>query len=66
MRPQVDGETAEVLEQLADELTEVDTEMLTFDQRLRVVLKKVDDIETTTGSASTERATKAGRIIGQL
>jgi len=66
MRPQVDDETAEVVEQLADELTEIDVEMLTFNQQLRVVLKKMDNIEFSTGNGRNRQITEAGRIVGQL
>jgi len=66
MRPQVDDKTAEVLEQLAEEQTKVDTEMLTFDQKLRVVLQNVGDIETATGRGEARRPTQEGRIIAEL
>jgi len=65
MRPQVDDQTAEVVEELANELTEIDVEMLTFDQQLRVVLKQMDDIDFRKRGAQTGM-TQAGRIVGQL
>jgi hypothetical protein len=66
MRPQVDDTTATVVEELADELTEIDVEMLTFDQQLRVVLKQMDDIEFASRQAGTRQITNAGRIVEQL
>jgi len=66
MRPQVDDTTAEVVEGLADELTEIDVEMLTFDQQLRVVLKQMDDIKFRAGHGTNKSLTNEGRIVGQL
>jgi len=66
MRPQVDDTTAEVVEQLADQLTEIDVDMLTFDQQLRVVLKQADDIDFSTKPGSNRNLSAEGRIIGQL
>ena len=66
MRPQVDDTTAKVVEQLADELTEIDVGMLTFDQQLQVVLKQMDDVEFKTGPGGNYRPTAEGRIVGQL
>jgi hypothetical protein len=65
MRPQVDDTTAEVVEQLADELTEIDVEMLTFDQQLRVVIQNMDDVEFRRRGASSGM-THAGQIVAQL
>lgn len=66
MRPQVDDQTAEVVEDLADELTEIDVEMLTFDQQLRVVLQNMDDIEFRAASHVSRSLTNEGRIVSQL
>ena len=65
MRPQVDDTTAEVVEQLADELTQIDVGMLTFDQQLRVVLQNMDDIQFKKRGAQTGM-TQVGRIVAQL
>jgi hypothetical protein len=64
MRPQVDDTTAEVVEQLADELTQIDVEMLTFDQQLRVVIQNMDDVEFKPRHGSS--LTNIGRIVAQL
>jgi len=66
MRPQVDDQTAAVVEELADELTEIDVDMLTFDQQLRVVLKKMDGVEFSAGRSANRRLTREGEIVGKL
>ena len=65
MRPQVDDTTAEVVEQLADELTQIDVGMLTFDQQLRVVLQNMDDVQFKKRGAQ-HGMTQVGRIVAQL
>lgn len=63
MRPQVDDTTAEVIGELADSVTEIDVEMLTFDQQLRVVLKNIDNIELKgVGSGLTTE----GQVVARL
>lgn len=66
MRPQLDDQTAEVVEKLADQLTEIDVEMLTFDQQLRVVLKNSGDITIKGGVADRNKLTQCGKIISML
>lgn len=50
---------------MADELTEIDVEMLTFDQQLRVVLQNMDDIQFRKRGAQSGM-TQVGRIVAQL
>jgi hypothetical protein len=62
MRPNVSENTADMVEQLADQLLEIDADLLNFEQQVIAILKHGDELKFRKAG----RVTEQGKIVAQL
>jgi len=62
MRPNVSENTADMVEELADQLLEIDADLLNFEQQVIAILKHGDELNFRKAG----RITEQGEIVAQL
>lgn len=62
MRPNVSENTADMVEELADQLLEIDADLLNFEQQVIAILKHGDELKFRKAG----RVTEQGKIVAQL